>query len=61
MSNADLAITLQQEHEEIFDNTVSDIELMKMATNYALTDFDVSTKDANSIGREVLKLYEEVE
>ena len=61
MSNKNLAMTLQYEHEDEFDNISSDVELMKRAQKLAHEEFSITNEDAIKIGREVLKLYDEVE
>ncbi len=60
MSNTNLAVILQEEHEEEFDLIVSDVELVTRATELASEEFTITKDDASSVGLEVLKLYEEV-
>lgn len=60
MSNEILAIILQHDFEDKFDNISSDIELVNTAKKLSIKHFKVSNTDASSIGREVLKLYGEV-
>lgn len=61
MSNEELAIILQHDHEDEFDVLFSDIELMKRARTLATEEFGVSEENAIKIGCEVLKLYDDVE
>lgn len=61
MSNEELAMILQHDHEDEFDNIFSDVELMKRARNLAYDEFAVSEEKAIKIGCEVLKLYDEIE
>lgn len=60
MSNKNLAIILQNDYEDEFDELISDVELVTRATELASEEFSVTSDDASSIGREVLKLYGEV-
>lgn len=61
MSNEELAMILQHDHEDEFDGLFSDIELMTRARTLAEEDFGVSEENAIKIGCEVLKLYDYVE
>ena len=61
MNNKNLAMILQYNYEDEFDEIISDVELMKIATKQAREDFYVTDDNAIDIGREVLKLYGEVE
>lgn len=60
-NNENLAMILQNDYEDEFDSIISDVELVKTATKYAHDDFCVTEDNASAIGREVLKIYGEVE
>jgi len=61
MSNEELAMILQHDHEDEFDVLLSDVELMTRARNLAYKEFGVSEENAIKIGCEVLKLYDYIE
>ena len=61
MNNKNLAMVLQHDHEDELDSILSDVELMKRAKELAHENFSVTDEDANSIGREILKIYGPVE
>ena len=61
MTNHNIAIMLQHEHEDELDNIKSDVSLAKRVKEIALKEYSVSDKNASAVSREVLNLYAEVE
>ena len=61
MNNKDIAMALQFEHEDELDGILSDVELVKRVKQIALDEYCITDDNASAVGREVLKLYGEVE
>lgn len=61
MNNKEIAMSIQYEHEDELDEILSDTLLVTRATQIAREEYSTTDDDASAIGREVLKLYGEVE
>lgn len=61
MNNKDIAMSIQFEHEDELDGLLSDTLLVTRASQIAREEYSTTDDDASAIGREVLKLYGEVE
>ena len=54
------AMVIQFEHEDLLDSILGDDSLVRVATEIAIDEFNVSQDDAKLIGKEVLKLYQPI-